>query len=170
MTAPPVGDPPAKARRTGASRRAAARLAAVQALYQIDLAGAPAAAVLREFVDHRLGGRSDTDRELFVDIVEGASERGPALDELTAPLLAEGWTLGRLDRVLRAILRAGAFELEARADIPARVVINEYVDVAHAFFDGKEPSVVNGVLDRLARILRPLDLESRKGEETSDAG
>lgn len=170
MTARPVDDPPAKERRAGASRRAAARLAAVQALYQIDIAGTSAAAVLREFDDHRLGGPGDTDRDLFVDIVKGASERGPELDGLIAPLLAEGWTLARLDRVLRAIMRAGAFELKARPDIPARVVINEYVDVAHAFFEGKEPSVVNGVLDRLARVLRPLDLESRKGEEASDPG
>jgi N utilization substance protein B len=158
----------APARSSKALRRGAARLAAVQALYQIELTDAGADRVLREFISYRLepvGAAAadetpgDADREMFVDIVRGATERRQPLDALIAGALAEGWTLERMDRVLRALLRAGAYELSARADVPARVVIAEYIDVANAFYDGgKEPGFVNGLLDRLAKALRPAEL------------
>jgi N utilization substance protein B len=150
-----------------AQRRGAARLAAVQALYQIELTGAMPDRVLREFVSHRLGHAADApederlgeaDSELFTAIVRGASQHRVELDRMVGTALAQGWTLERMDRVLRAILRAGTFELFARAETPARVAITEYVDVANAFYDGKEPGFVNGVLDRLARVLRAEEL------------
>ncbi len=146
-----------------ALRRGAARLAAVQALYQIELTGSGPERVLREFAHYRLEPASDaaedevfgdTDRELFAAVVRGAEDRRTELDGMVGSALAPGWTLDRMDRVLRAILRAGAFELFARPETPARVAITEYVGVARAFYDGKEPGFVNGVLDRLARNLR----------------
>jgi len=142
------------------SGRRAARLAAVQALYQIDAGGGAVEQVLTEFVRHRIDSPegeeayAGADRALFADIVRGVSERREALDEMIGAALAEGWTLQRLDRVLRAILLAGAYEILARSDIPPRVVISEYVDLAHDFFDGREPAMVNGVLDRLAHVVR----------------
>lgn len=154
------------------AKRSAARLAAVQALYQIDLTNADPNAVVAEFREHRLGHADPTDEarpateadaELFAKIVVGASSRRAELDGMIAPALAEGWTLVRIDMVLRAMLRAGAFELLALANVPARVVINEYVNVAHMFFAGKEPGFVNGVLDRLARRLRERELQERDG-------
>lgn len=154
-----------------AQRRGAARIAAVQALYQIELTGASADRVLREFVAHRIGevphpkdeagadeAIGETDRELFAAIVRGASERRAELDEMVGSSLAAGWSLERMDRVLRALLRAGAFELFARAETPARVAITEYVAVANAFYEGREPGFVNGVLDKLARVLRPEEM------------
>lgn len=149
-----------------AQRRGAARIAAVQALYQIELTGASPDRVLREFVAHRIDAVphpkddaeeaiGETDRELFAAIVRGASERRAELDEMVGSALAAGWSLDRMDRVLRALLRAGAYELFARAETPARVAIAEYVGVANAFYEGREPGFVNGVLDKLARVLRP---------------
>jgi N utilization substance protein B len=149
-----------------AQRRGAARIAAVQALYQIELTGASPDRVLREFVAHRIGevphpkdeageAIGEPDRELFAAIVRGACERRAELDEMVGSALAAGWSLERMDRVLRALLRAGAFELFARAETPARVAIAEYVGVANAFYEGREPGFVNGVLDKLARVLRP---------------
>jgi len=151
-------------------KRSNARLAAVQALYQIDLSGEPPAAVIAEFQKHRLGREIDgeqygeADAALFGDIVEGAIARLADLDRAISGVLTPDWPLERLETVLRAILRAGAYELLARPDVPARVAINEYLDVAHAFFDGKEPGLVNGVLDRLAHALRPGDLEGGGGK------
>jgi N utilization substance protein B len=155
------------ARNLGGHKRSLARLAAVQALYQIELnaVGASEGAldtVIREFVSHRFeagGGEeevdfSETDRALFADVVKGVAARREALDGMIAAALPEDWPLDRLESVLRAILRAGAYELWARADIPVRVVISEYIDVAHAFFFGKEPGMVNAILDRLGRQLR----------------
>jgi N utilization substance protein B len=151
-----------------AQRRGAARIAAVQALYQIELTGASPDRVLREFVAHRIDAPphaadaagsdealGETDRELFTAIVRGACEQREQLDEMVGSALALGWSLERMDRVLRALLRAGAFELFARAETPARVAITEYVGVANAFYHGREPGFVNGVLDKLARLLRP---------------
>jgi N utilization substance protein B len=132
----------------------------VQALYQIDAAGGAVEQVLTEFVRHRIDSPegeeayAGADRALFADVVRGVAGRREALDEMVGGALAEGWTLPRLDRVLRAILLAGAYEILARADIPPRVVISEYVDLAHDFFDGREPAMVNGVLDRLAHVVR----------------
>ncbi|HEX6980002.1 MAG TPA: transcription antitermination factor NusB [Alphaproteobacteria bacterium] len=144
------------------SRRSAARLAAVQALYQIDLTSSDSKTVIDEFRSHRLDAAGDQpDAAYFGEIVAGVDARRTEIDSMLAALLAEGWTIARLETVLRAVLRAGAFELIARGDVPARVVIDEYVQVAHAFFAGKEPAVVNGVLDRLARRVRPDEFEGQ---------
>jgi N utilization substance protein B len=146
-------------------RRSAARLAAVQALYQIDLTGAAVEAVVAEFVKHRLGRDIDgdnygeADNALFAELVRGAWARREDIDRMLAVSLTPDWPLGRLEVILRAILRAGAYELLDRPDVPARVVINEYLDIAHAFYSGKEPGLVNGVLDRLARQLRAAELQ-----------
>lgn len=145
--------------------RSAARLAAVQALYQIELTGEAPNGVVAEFHDHRLGpdtaGRrraTNVDDGLFNALVHGASSRRGEIDALVAPALAAGWTLPRLEIVLRSILRAACFELLALGEVPARTVINEYVNIAHMFFAGREPAFVNGILDRLARRLRPDEL------------
>jgi transcription antitermination protein NusB len=142
-------------------KRTAARLATVQALYQIEVTGSSPANVVMEFVRHRLGSDSegesfgDADEGLFAELVEGATARRDELDREIAAALTPDWPLERLEIILRSILRAGTFELLARPDVPVRVAISEYLDVAHAFFAGKEPGFVNGVLDRLARTLRP---------------
>lgn len=141
-------------------RRSAARLAAVQALYQIDIGGGAVEDIIAEFAAHRPGVESDeapplkTDPALFAEIARGAVARRDEIDALITGALAEGWTMERLELLLRAVLRAGAFELLARPKTPARVAINEYVDVAHAFFGAGVPGLVNGVLDRLAHALR----------------
>jgi N utilization substance protein B len=140
--------------------RSAARLAAVQALYQHDMEGTPVARLLKEFHDHRLGATiedaeyHDAERDFFDDIVTGVEARRADIDRLIASRLAEGWTLERLDRPMRAILRAGAYELLARADVPVGSVINEYLDVAHAFYDKRESGFVNGLLDAIAKETR----------------
>ena len=163
------GDVPSPRSPTALRRRSVARLAAVQALYQIDLSGAPPAAVVAEFQKHRLGREQDgenygeADTALFADIVTGTIARQADLDRALSGALTADWPLERLETVLRAVLRAGAYELAARTDVPARVVISEYLDIAHAFFSGKEPGLVNGVLDRIAHLLRPGDLESGGG-------
>ncbi len=153
-----------------ALRRGAARLAAVQALYQIDVTDATVERVLEEFVRFRLDGRGpadedvpagETDRSLFLRIVRGVGANGGELDEIIGGCLTKEWSLDRMDTVLRAILRAGCFELYAIPDIPPRVVISQYVDVANAFFEGKEPGFVNGLLDRVARTLRPEEMPDR---------
>ena len=157
-----------------ARRRSVARLLAVQALYQIEInrvaPGSPEVdAVVGEFVKHRLGQEiegehyGEVDRSLFIDIVRGTSTRQAELDTMISSALSEDWPIHRLETILRAILRAGVYELLARADIPPRVVISEYLDVAHAFFAGKEPAMVNGVLDRLARIVRIDQLGPERG-------
>jgi N utilization substance protein B len=141
--------------------RSAARLAAVQALYQQEMEGTPTARLLKEFHDHRLGATIGNDqyhaaeRDFFDDIVTGTHARRAEIDGLISQRLAEGWTLERLDRPMRALLRAGAYELIARADVPVASVITEYVDVAHAFFDKRESGFVNGLLDAIAKEARP---------------
>jgi transcription antitermination protein NusB len=163
------GDVPTPRSPTGLRRRSVSRLAAVQALYQIDLSGAPPAAVVAEFQKHRLGREQDgenygeADTALFADIVNGVIARQADIDSALSGALTADWPLDRLETVLRAVLRAGAYELLARTDVPARVVISEYLDIAHAFFSGKEPGLVNGVLDRVAHVLRPGDLEGGGG-------
>ena len=140
--------------------RSAARLAAVQALYQQEMEGTALPRLLKEFHDHRLGATiedeqyHEAERDFFDDIVTGADARRAELDALIAGRLAEGWTLERLDRPMRAILRAGAYELIARPDVPVGSVISEYVDVAHAFFDKRESGFVNGLLDAIAKEVR----------------
>jgi N utilization substance protein B len=145
---------------TRSRSRSAARLAAVQALYQQEMEGTPLPRLIKEFHDHRLGATiedetyHDAEREFFDDIVIGADARREEIDSLIGDRLAEGWTLERLDRPMRAILRAGAYELVARRDVPAAAVISEYVDVAHAFYDKRESGFVNGLLDAIAKEAR----------------
>ncbi len=144
--------------------RRAARLAAVQALYQMEMSGASAADVLADFdagklprteAAPRLDGEGDM--ELFKNLTENAVERQLTIDRAIARHLNKGWKLERLDAVARAILRAGAVELEQRKDIPVAVVIDEYVEIAKAFFDGPEPGFVNATLDACAKDLRPAE-------------
>jgi N utilization substance protein B len=158
----------------GRSRpRTAARVAAVQALFQSEQSQTSPEAVIDEFIRHRLGalpgperqggggfeeGRvPDADAPLFARIVRMAVRQQDSIDRMIADSLAEGWPIARLDPVLRAVMRAGVAELSMPDGPPARVVINEYLDVAHGFFTGEEPRMANGVLDRLARQLRPKD-------------
>ena len=145
---------------TRSRSRSAARLAAVQALYQQEMEGTPLARLLHEFHEHRLGATiedqtyHDAEIEFFDDIVSGADARRAELDRLISARLADGWSLERLDRPMRAILRAGAYELVARPDVPVGSVISEYVDVAHAFYDKRESGFVNGLLDAIAKEAR----------------
>jgi N utilization substance protein B len=140
--------------------RAAARLAAVQALYQHEMEGTLLAPLLDEFHRHRLGAEIDEDQyaeaevAFFDDLVKGALARRAEIDALLSGKLAEGWKLERLDKTMLQILRAGAYELMARADVPTGTAISEYVDVAHAFFDPREAKFVNGVLDAVAKVVR----------------
>lgn len=158
---------------SGPMPRTIARMAAVQALYQMDLAGADATTVIEEFVKIRFSpplpdadgvlpeeDPEDTndldgaDETYFADVVKGVVRRQRDLDPLIDQQLRTGWRLVRVDSILRAILRAGVFELMERSDVPARVSINEYINVAKAYFEADEPKVVNGVLDRIAHKLR----------------
>ena len=140
--------------------RSAARLAAVQALYQHTMEKTPVAQLLHEFHQHRLGAEiedeqyAEADVAFFDDIVKGTAARLEEIDGLIEARLAEGWSLGRLDRTLHQILRAGTYELLARPDVPVGSVINEYLDVAHAFFDQKDTRFANGLLDGIAKDVR----------------
>jgi N utilization substance protein B len=144
-----------------AASRSAARLAAVQALYQMDMTGIDLTEVIAEFEAHRLGQEiegcryGEVEPEFFRALVEGTVREQLRIDPLIDKQLAEGWRLTRVDSILRAILRAGAYEILVRSDVPARVIISEYVDIAHAFFAEEEPKVVNGILDRLGHKARP---------------
>ena len=145
--------------RQSAIARTVARLAAVQALYQMDIAGTDLSDILAEHTSgthmRRQGSEfAEADWDHFRDIVKGVVASQAALDPEINAALAEDWLLTRIDSTLRAILRAGAYELSARHDVPFKTVISEYIDLAHAFFDEAEPGVVNGVLDRLARSYR----------------
>ena len=143
-----------------ANRRGAARLAAVQALYQMDLAATPLNEILAEFESHWLGQEVEGEQYLpaeaahFRAIVTGVVDDQRKLDPLIDDALSRGWPLKRIETVLRAILRAGAYELDRKRDVPARVVVSEYVDVANAFVDREETGMVNAVLDQLAKQLR----------------
>lgn len=155
----------AKPAATAARPRTSARVAAVQALFQAEQMQISAERVIDEFVRHRLGadpgtgfedGRApDANVPLFGRIVRTATTQQDALAALLTATLAEDWPMERLDPVLRALLRAAAAELWMSDGPPGRVVINEYLDIAHGFFDGDIPNMANGVLDRLARRLRP---------------
>jgi transcription antitermination protein NusB len=144
-------------------RRSAARLAAVQALYQMDLTGKGLDAIIREFERHWMGKEIEDDQykpadgAFFRVIVQGVLDRQKRIDPTIDDLLAKGWPLKRVEAVMRAILRAGAWELMLTPDTPVKVVISEYVDIARAFFEKEETAMVNAVLDRLAR-------EARSGE------
>ena len=158
-----------------ATRRRLSRLYAVQALYQMDLAHTDLNDVIAEFGTDHLNDREekaiepesaqpesasnipayDYDQSFFKSLVRGVVARQTEIDPMIDHQLADGWRLARIDSTLRAILRSSAYELLGRKDVPARVVINEYLSIAHAFFDGDEPAVVNGVLDGIAHQLRP---------------
>ncbi len=140
--------------------RSAARLAAVQALYQRHMEKTPTAKLLDEFHQHRLGAEIEDDQyenaevDFFDDIVSGVIARDEEIDAALTEKLAEGWTLARLDKTMLQILRCGVYELMGRADVPTATAISEYVDVAHAFFDEREAKFVNGILDAVARQVR----------------
>jgi transcription antitermination protein NusB len=146
-------------------KRSAARLAAVQALYQMDIAGTSLPDILAEFESHWLGGDVEGDSypeaeaAYFHDVVGGVLREQKELDPIVDDALSRGWPLKRVEAVLRAVLRAGAYELVHRSDVPARVVVNEYVDVAGAFLDRDETGMVNAVLDALARRLREAEFQ-----------
>ncbi|MEM9014002.1 MAG: transcription antitermination factor NusB [Pseudomonadota bacterium] len=153
-------------RRSDAPARSAARLAAVQGLFQMEASGTGVDAVIREFEAHRLGATLDgaklaaADRTLFSDILRGAVETQNRLDPYIERQLAENWKLSRIDATIRAILRAGLYEMFRRPDIPFKVVIDEYVEIAKSFFeDGEEPGFINGVLDAAARAARDDEFE-----------
>ena len=153
--------PPLMARtQARTTARAAARLAAVQALYQHEMEGTPVVRLLHEFHHHRLGATiegaeyADAEVDFFDDLVTGARARADEIDTKIAGKLASGWTLARLDKPMKAILRCGTYELLARADIPTGAVISEYVDVAHAFYERREAGFVNGLLDSIAKDVR----------------
>ena len=143
-----------------ANRRGAARLAAVQALYQMDIAGAGLNDIFAEFESHWLGSEVEGETYLpaeaafFRDVVSGVVRDQTKLDPLVDDALAKSWPLKRIDAIIRAVMRAGAYELEHRKDVPARVVVTEYVDVANAFVDREETGMVNAVLDQIARQFR----------------
>lgn len=138
--------------------RSAARLAALQALYQLEMTGNAPDEVIQEFIEHRFGREPEIaaahDEAFFADVVHGVLRHQIEIDRSIARSLASGWTLARIDSILRALLRAGTYELVARRDVPAKVVIDEYVELARDFFEGEEPGFVNAVLDRLAHRKR----------------
>lgn len=156
MTPETSGSPQSK--RSG---RSVARLAAVQALYQMELSGTDVETVILEFISDRFGQEIDgeeylaADQKLFAELVRGVVARQMEIDPLVARTVSEDWALPRLDATLRALIRTATYELMARTDIPVKVVLSEYVDIAHAFFSGDEPGFANGVLDKVARIVRP---------------
>ena len=163
--------------RQASSPRHAARLAATQALYRIELSDAAPEEVLAELGDDQTaGGMLDDDRVVVADtgllrqLVAGTAARGAELDRLIGDALAENWTLDRIEVLLRVILRAGTFELLACPETPARVVVSEHVAVARAFFDDPETGFANGVLDRLARRLRPDEMGEAGDAATRPAG
>ena len=140
--------------------RSAARLAAVQALYQLEMEATPLAQLLHEFHQHRLGATiedatyAEAEVAFFDDVVTGTDARREEIDALITDRLAEGWSLARLDKPMKAILRVGTYELIARPDVPTATVISEYIDVSHAFFDKRETGFVNGLLDSIAKSAR----------------
>ncbi|HEY0120249.1 MAG TPA: transcription antitermination factor NusB [Rhizobium sp.] len=143
-----------------ANQRGAARLAAVQALYQMDIGGSGVLEVVAEYEAHRLGQELDgetylkADASWFRSIVSGVVREQVRLDPLIGSALQDDWALSRLDSTVRAILRAGTFELLDRKDVPIAVIVTEYVEIAHAFFEEDEPKLVNAVLDRIAKQVR----------------
>ncbi len=149
-----------KGQNSRSKSRSVARLAAVQALYQLDMEKIGIARLLNEFHAHRLGEQIDDDQyaeaeiDFFDDLVSGVDARMDEIDELINSKLGEKWEMSRIDITMLQILRAGTYELIARADVPTRSVISEYIDVAHAFFDAKDAKFVNGVLDAIAKEKR----------------
>ena len=163
--------------RPGLAGRAAARLAAVQALYQMKMSGEGASSVVADFLEHRLAGPGQdpegvdlkkVDRAFFEDLVHGVARESDDLDDMLTAVLAENWPVERLERLLRLILGAGAFELGHWPEVPARVVVSQYVDLAHAFLDDRQTAMANGVLDSLARHLRPEEFEGEALPDLAD--
>ncbi|MEL7048122.1 MAG: transcription antitermination factor NusB [Pseudomonadota bacterium] len=169
--APANGGPSPKPQKL--NTRTAARMASVQALYQMDMAGTDVSEVVEEFTSKAMPRTESnepiakSDKVFFAELVRGVVRRQRDLDPPIDKALAVGWRLVRVDSILRAILRSGAFELLERHDIPGRVVINEYINVAHAFFDEDEPRVVNGVLDRLAHEYRAAEFKKKQAGSAS---
>jgi N utilization substance protein B len=165
MSAPAKADGERKA-----NKRGAARLAAVQALYQMDVAAKGLNEIFAEFESHWMGQEVDgsqyrpAEAAFFRDIVGGVVREQRELDPMIDAALAGGWPLKRIEALMRALLRAGVYELKHRADVPMRVVISEYVDVAHAFLDKEETGMVNAVLDQLGRRLRTDEADARRGK------
>lgn len=143
------------------SKRSLARLAAVQAMYQQSMSSDGSDEIVGQFQQHRFDDKSEeislenVDRELFTDLVHGSNTRLADIDKMIEANLAEGWSLSRVDAVLTAILRCAVYELWCRTDIPPKVTINEYVTLTADFYEGKEPGFINGVLDKVAKQLRP---------------
>lgn len=162
-------DPSRNASEERARLRRTARLSAVQALYQMELTGQGARAVLKQFRDHRFGYDDEpgdyieADETFFEDLLTGIVSRQDEVDSKAASVVKEGWRYARLDSTVRAILRAGGYELVARDDVPTSVVINEYVDIAKAFFEGPEPGFINATLDALARKVRTREASDGTG-------
>ena len=155
-----------------ANKRGLARLAAVQALYQMEISGQTLADTILEFQMYRLGKEIDgeqyreADPDWFRDLMQGMVAKQREIDPRVHQALQEDWPLKRIDSILRAILRVGVYELMRRKEVPARVIISEYVEVAKAFFAEDEPKVVNGVLDRIGREIRPDEFDPRPASGT----
>jgi N utilization substance protein B len=149
------------------AERSAARLAAVQALYQMDVSGKGVVDALAEFEAFWIGREVEgivfqpSDTTFFRNILSGVVDNQRAIDQAIDKALAQGWPLTRIEAVLRAILRAGGYELMFRKDVPVRVVITEYVDVTHGFYGEDEPGLVNAVLDAVARSVREGELDKK---------
>jgi transcription antitermination protein NusB len=164
---PPESMPEKRAHVGQGERRSAARLAAVQALYQMDLTQKGLNEIIPEFQRHWMGKEIEgdlykpTDATLFRLIVQGVVDHQKRIDPTVDELLADGWPLKRIENVMRAVLRAGAFELMMSPDVPVKVVISEYVDISRAFFEKEETSMVNAVMDRLARQARAGELPEK---------
>ncbi|MEZ6028308.1 MAG: transcription antitermination factor NusB [Hyphomonadaceae bacterium] len=143
-----------------AARRAGARLAAVQALYQMEQTGQSARSVIADFMEDRLGLNDEgepveeADPDLFKSVVEGVVDRQEAVDSAIVKRLADGWRIDRLDATSRAILRAAVYELIADLGLPSQIILDEYVSLAHAFFEGAEPKFINGLLDNVSHDIR----------------
>jgi N utilization substance protein B len=156
--------PAARPQGSPGRRRALARLAAVQALFQVEQGEHTVEEVIDQFLATRAQESDeaampvDADRAFFAELVEGAASHRNDIEPLVAESLGPSWTMARIDRLVRVVLLAGVYELRHRVDVPARVVINEYVEIAHAFYGEREPGFVNSVLDRLARRLRPQEM------------
>ncbi len=147
--------------------RSGARLAVVQALYEMEVSGKGVIDALAEFEAFWIGQEVDgvafppAEPEFFRDLLNGAVQQQRAIDPQLDQALSAGWPLKRVEAVLRAILRAGAYEIMFRKDVPAKAAISEYVDVAHSFYEGEEPGMVNAVLDKVGRTVRPQEFERR---------
>ncbi len=169
-----VAAPRSETGRSDHSGRRAARLAAVQAIYQMELTGTDAEAVAQEFLDHRfarepeLSPAGEPDEAYFGEIVRGVPHHQVEIDRAVAACLSADWRLERIDSILRAILRAASYELIAQREVPAKVVIDEYLEIAHAFFGDEEAAFVNAVLDRMAHRKRAAEFGETPRDDELD--